>query len=305
MQIVWFPSTAHAGKVCCQLRCNIISARAVSQFSMNVPSIIETNFNNHVSFLARSTEGMRVFEKPGITYVDSGLRCDTFNIIHIKNGSAMTIEALADTIGHYQARNLPFCIWVSDLMLSDSLRLIFAKLGIREKESEPGMVLDLNRYSPIFNALHDRIVVATTQKEVADYADVISRNWSPPDREVLRYYQRAAPNILANGDVVQLAIAYGPTNAAEGQSTDVLGAVEMFASDSQTAGIYGLATYQAHRGKGVGSALMTFCLNALKKRGIRYVILQASQDGIGIYRRLGFEACATYFEFGPEDDAGQ
>ena len=45
--------------------------------------IIDENFSLHASKIPGLTEGMKVYKSPGINYVDSGLSCDTFNVIQI------------------------------------------------------------------------------------------------------------------------------------------------------------------------------------------------------------------------------
>ena len=76
-----------------------------------------------------------------------------------------------------------------------------------------------------------------------------------------------------------------------------LGTVELFPTDDKTIGIYGLATLANHRGQGIGSALMTYALNLANDQGYQQVVLQASADGEGIYKKLGFTPYTTYFEF--------
>jgi ribosomal protein S18 acetylase RimI-like enzyme len=71
----------------------------------------------------------------------------------------------------------------------------------------------------------------------------------------------------------------------------------MFSSGNGNLGFYALATLENYRGKGIGSAVMTFALNKAKMLGYRNVILQASEDGIKIYQKLGFEIKTVYYEF--------
>ena len=48
---------------------------------------------------------------------------------------------------------------------------------------------------------------------------------------------------------------------------------------------------------GIGSALMTYALNYAKEAGYQRAILQATEAGIGIYQRYGFEAITKYYEY--------
>jgi ribosomal protein S18 acetylase RimI-like enzyme len=71
----------------------------------------------------------------------------------------------------------------------------------------------------------------------------------------------------------------------------------MFPADNETIGIYGLATLKTARGKGIGSALMSYSLQRARELGYKQAVLQASADGIRIYERLGFETVTRFFEF--------
>ncbi len=59
-----------------------------------------------------------------------------------------------------------------------------------------------------------------------------------------------------------------------------------------------LATLADRRGKGVGSAMLTYALNLTQSLGYKNAVLQASQDGIDMYKKMGFQTFTQYFEFG-------
>jgi len=60
------------------------------------------------------------------------------------------------------------------------------------------------------------------------------------------------------------------------------------------AGIYSVATLLEHRGHGYGAAITHDALARGRDLGYRVAVLQASEMGYGIYRRLGFEDVFTY-----------
>jgi ribosomal protein S18 acetylase RimI-like enzyme len=57
---------------------------------------------------------------------------------------------------------------------------------------------------------------------------------------------------------------------------------------SETAGIYDIATRAEYRHRGIGSAMFAYLLNEARSYQHRYVVLQASAEGIGIYLKAGF-----------------
>lgn len=64
-------------------------------------------------------------------------------------------------------------------------------------------------------------------------------------------------------------------------------------------GVEHVVTSQAHRGRGVGTALTTAAVEEGRTRGATAAVLTASRDGLRIYRRLGFEERAVVRRFAP------
>ncbi|MEQ8474956.1 GNAT family N-acetyltransferase [Fulvivirga sp.] len=251
--------------------------------------LIDQNFELHATQIPGATPSMTIMNSENVVAVDSGLSCDTFNIIFIKNGLAITQAELDDTIKHYRNKDFDFCIWVNADNLTDNLKEIFKSVNVSHQNEEVGMVLDLSQYEAIHSDRHNDIVLVQDVKTLNDYANVIAANWSPPDRNVNSYYEKTTNSYLENSKGVMLFVYY------DGQQP--LATVELFPSDDSTIGIYGLATLEDARGKGIGSALMTKCLNISKTLGYKNVVLQASEAGIGIYKKLGFESFTTYHEY--------
>ena len=61
---------------------------------------IDHNFNLHARRIPDSTKGMRVINTAHLTYVDSNLDCDTFNIIHITSVGKNLADELPTYSGH-------------------------------------------------------------------------------------------------------------------------------------------------------------------------------------------------------------
>ncbi len=55
------------------------------------------------------------------------------------------------------------------------------------------------------------------------------------------------------------------------------------------AGIYDVSTARGFRGQGLGAAITLVPLLEARVRGYHYAILQSSQEGYNVYRKLGFE----------------
>lgn len=250
---------------------------------------IDQNFNRHSWYIPSLTQGMQVIRMDSLSYTDSGLPCDTFNIIHVTNGHALTEVALKPVLHHYRKQDSRFCLWINSDNRTPHADTILQQLGLSESNKEPGMVLNLKAYQPTDHALFDHIVIASKEHHMTDFACVVAANWTPPDPHVLTYYKQTATAFLNPYHRIILLVYYH-----EGEPVSV---IELFPTDAKTIGLYSLATLEAYRGKGIGSAMMRFALNQAKALGYETVILQASEEGIGIYQRLGFQIQTTYFEF--------
>lgn len=250
--------------------------------------LIDDNFNRHIKRTPRQIAGMRVVESGHLTYVDSGLSCDTFNIIHLTDGRRVTESELANAIQHFQDQQRDHCLWVNREQLG-WVEAVLARLALTRQAEEVGMVLGLDQYVNSPNPLHEHVRVVRTRNALRAYARVIAENWEPPDQNVLAYYDRTADQYLKKDNGFVLLLYY-----QEGVPAATL---ELCFSDPAVVGLYGLATRAAFRRQGIGAAMLTYGLNLAKERGCRHAVLQASEDGIGIYREYGFEAHTVYYEY--------
>lgn len=276
-------------------RCIAIKYTSLSYWSVEYNSMkrilqqIDENFMLHATKIPELTNNMSVIYLNNISYVDSSLSCDTFNIIHIRNGFNVTNHELTLSINHFKKRNLDYCIWVNKENYTGKLQAYIAELSLARKNEEIGMSLDLTKYKPIESDKHQNITKVDSTQNLRDYSTVIAANWNPPDNNIMTYYELTSKQYLDEGNGVILLIYY--------EDAIPKATVELFASDKKTIGIYGLATLEDARGKGIGSALMTMALNKAKELNYQQAVLQASSDGIGIYKKLGFEVQTEYYEY--------
>lgn len=273
-------------------RIKILGRKCVHQIYLAMPGVIQDidkNFHLHACKIPDQATGMKVMHLEHLTYVDSGLSCDTFNIIHIFRGSKLTKVELTDAVGYFRERNLAYCIWVSEENLTNNVKHYLKDLSLSWQNEEMGMVMNLKAYNPIEAKVHKSIIIVKGKSRLLDYAKVIARNWTPLDENVLKYYEITSSHYLNKNNKILLLLFY--------QDGQAVSTIEMFPTDQNTVGLYGFATLKAVRGKGIGSAVMTFALNKAKELGYSQAILQASDDGIRIYKQLGFKEQIPYFEY--------
>ena len=121
-------------------------------------------------------------------------------------------------------------------------------------------------------------------------ARISAANWSPPDVLVLEFYVRAAPVILHPASPLWLYLGYVDRVPVATAELTVGGGV---------VGLYGISTLAEHRRRGYGSALTARPLRDAMEAGQQVAILQAAPDGVGVYRRLGFQEFGRIREYKP------
>lgn len=250
--------------------------------------LIDQNFNLHATRIPDMTEGMRVFRTDHLTWVDSGLSCDTFNIIHIWDGKGVEEQEIKAAVNHFREQNCEFCLWIHERNLNERVKSTLMALGLGPQNEELGMVLDMDDLYLPGPPADEGIKVVDSPLLLKTYAQVLASHWHPPDENVLKYYARTASHYLHAGDI-QLFLAY--------QGEKPVATLELFPTNPDTVGIYGFATLAAYQGLGIGSSLFVFVLHQIRNLGYKQVILQATEAGLGIYQRFGFQPKGKYIEY--------
>ena len=252
----------------------------------------DANFLVHAAWAQRRLAGMRVI-RSGVTLVDSGLPCDTFNcILAARLTVGIADAAIEGALAHFRAAGRPFSWWVGPADRPADLAARLEAAGLRAAEAELAMSVRaeaaLSAAPPAPSELS--IERVATRSQLADFAAVNAANWSPPDQNVIRFYALAAASLLS---------AASPLRYFVGRiGREPVATVEL-AVGGGVAGIYNVATRDAFRRRGFASAMMAHALEDAHAAGLRTAVLQAAPDGVGVYRRLGFAEFGTIREYKP------
>ncbi len=245
---------------------------------------IAHNFHLHAYAIPSRMNGMEVIHGNSLTQTLSGLASDTFNIVYISNGNRLTLPEMKETIGKYNGH--PYTIWVNEQEMIKKVRAIIKASGLKEVNEEPGMLLELDVYSPV--KIKNRIEKATTKEQIEYVGRNLAKSVRPADNEVKKYYNKASEVIL-NGFETDFYIYY--------EKDEPVGVVEVFPSSSETVGIYNLSVEKKFRGQGIATRLLQHVLNELKAEDYKYAVLQAEDEAISIYEKIGFRQVTRFYEF--------
>lgn len=214
-----------------------------------------------------------------LTYYRSGLADPLLNgVLRLRTGDQVD-QAVAEAAG--RLRGVPWRWWVGP----DSAP------GVADRLAGHGAVR--RGVMPIMAVRLDRIVTgeapAALKIETVDDTEALTqwvRAYSPsfgltPELEgILRI---EAGNADGAG-IVRIAGLLDGQVVATALMLDARG----------VAGVYVVATAEAHRRQGIGAAVTAAALRAGRERGLRIGTLQASSLGAAVYRRMGFEKVGEY-----------
>jgi ribosomal protein S18 acetylase RimI-like enzyme len=251
------------------------------------------NLATHFSSIHRQLPEMTVIESDEFILVDSGLPCDTYNAIcSAKLKSETAPEAIDRAIRYFQEVERPFSWWVSPGDEPANLGDLLTEVGLHHAESELAMAADLNHLEGVPLSPEGLVIKRVrTEQELQDFARIVAANWSPPDVNVLRFYELAAPVVLREDAPLWYYVGYVDDVAVASAELTVGGGV---------VGLYNIGTLMDYRRRGYGGAITLHPLLEARAQGYKTAILQASDEGAKVYRRLGFKSFGQIREFKPE-----
>lgn len=254
-------------------------------------SAADDNLLAHAIHATRSIPEARLEITAELTMVDSGLPCDTFNFVCRSRLSVVTApQRIREALEFFAVTGNPFSWWLTPGYTPVDLPRHLEAAGLAPAETELAMILALSDLAEPEMPASLEIRRVRTRADLDRFARLSAGNWSPPDRQVIEYFSLTQAAFLSPDCQrwLYLGLVRGePVATAE---LTVGGGV---------VGLYNISTLGAYRGQGIGSAMTAAPLIEARWAGHRTAILQASADGAGIYRRLGFQQFGTITEFKP------
>ncbi|WNG17047.1 GNAT family N-acetyltransferase [Cystobacter fuscus] len=228
---------------------------------------------------------VRVEHTANHAVIDSGHETDTFNLV-ISKRLGEEGPALAGRIcGEFNARRLPAAWWTCDELREAPFLEALERHGFVEDEADVGMVADL-RELPVMNPPAGlEIKLVERPEEVEAFGRIIASLFEPPDVYVMPFYEKVARLGRLAERPLKLFLGF-----VDGRPV----ATSSIYLEGEGAHIFDISTLAEHRNRGYGSAITHFSLSFARSLGAKRGALQASADGVGIYRRMGFREVCTF-----------
>ncbi|QWH17876.1 GNAT family N-acetyltransferase [Bacillus mycoides] len=260
---------------------------------MNYQKLLIDNFIYKTTYVARHVQGMSAKKTKDYIAVNCGLPTDTFNIITLLNKNLTEgNEELCAEIEYFNQKRFPMSVWFWDEEQEQTIKSALIKLGLKEAEHNIAMVADLKKIHPIIDIpVGFTIQNATSPEQIQQFGEMLAALFgtSAEGTHVQAYYNQISSLDLWNSDDMKLYL---------GLYKGEVVSVGSLVCTKDSVGIYDIATKEEMRGQGFGSTMFTFLLQEAKQLKNNYCVLQASPDGINIYKRSGFQAVGqmTVFE---------
>ena len=245
------------------------------------------NIRGKFKYLASKCPGMLVHQLGTIQYVDCLADSDTFNTVFGRPESNAEAEAITT---YYRNRTSPAAWWLSPENTDEGTRKLLTSHGWSQEEREIGMFHLLPQALPEPEASALTVTRCRTAGAHSVFGQVLAsifEDGNPSEAENVRaVYARAgeAASTAAMNDMVLL-------NGYE-EGHPVATAAVFFTGD--VAGIFDIATHPLKRNRGFGSVMFSAALQVASQEGAKLCVLQASPDGLTIYRRAGFSQLGVF-----------
>ena len=216
-----------------------------------------------------------------MTMTATGLPIAFFNGAFASAPAIDPDAVVRDVLQFYASRGVPYLMWVRD-GADDALLAAGRAAGLTDAGGPPVQVLDPILSAP---ALPPELVVelATDSADVQAHRDVLVAGFGMP----LDVAQRViGDGCLGDPD---LAIVVGRVDS-------IAVATAVLVRSGDTAGVYNVATVPEHQHKGFGAAVTWAVVAEGTRRGCTHAVLQASEAGYPVYRRMGFTDLGRYVQ---------
>lgn len=245
-----------------------------------IAALIEANMDAYLLSYDQ-LPGATAYRGAEVSWVDSGRPAATFNSVVAAHFAADEADAgIEAVLGHFRRVGRAFTWHVWQPSTPPSLGDLLVSHGLAFNDDEPGMAVALDQHGPQLSPEPAglRIEPVRTEADVADWVDT----WLFPVPEVYRplYHEVLRQRAL---------VADAPWRYFLGRLDGRPVATSERFSAGGVASVQYVVTLPDMRRRGFGAAMTRAALDDARAQGCHTAVLTASPDGVGIYRRLGFQ----------------
>ena len=216
-----------------------------------------------------------------LTAACAGVPAPLFNRVFVFD--AAPIGELSAAVTWMSERDVPFWVTVTEPVVEDVTNH-FTDLDLVKAAEQPGMAMASLDEIPPPDSVAD-IAEVTDPDERDDFSTVTASAFEMP-LDVVEQVDQAA---LAADDVSLFLGRVDGHPAASG----------LLIQSEHVAGVYSIGVVEEFRRQGIGEAMSWEVLRTGREAGCQVGVLQSSEMGYPLYKRMGFETVVTYHHFKP------
>lgn len=222
----------------------------------------------------------------GITVAITGLPFFIFNGVFrtrldVRLPAPEIDRRIGEVVAYLRSRGVPFGWWMLPGDQPPDLRARLVTSDFAPAGDQPGMAIALDQLGPAPQTPKDVAVAEVTDVEgIGAHMRLVASGSSLPPELELAFLALLRRLPFGPGKPIRYFLAHEHGEPV-GTSLIVL--------SGRAAGIFSVATAPQARGRGVGALVTDAALRAAREEGHRIAILESSQMGYNVYRRLGFE----------------
>ncbi len=244
---------------------------------------IEQNAFEHFQYLPKVL-GFKVLEDSETKIINSGLGSSMFNIACTADlAAAVDLDIKIKEMIH-RFNHQPFAWWIGPSVSSRELSQKLIEQGFIVETTEYAMLCDLSRTATSTESPSELVIRSVLSDQQLQHFIEVLEPYDPASRA---FYEKLNESMLQGKE--RLFVGYE-------KETPVIIATLFFGNNA--AGIFNLITCEKKRGRGYGTAMMSFLLEEAKSQDVNWATLSASSvSGYRIYQRLGFRTLGQFESF--------
>jgi len=238
--------------------------------------------NRVVSALnARYWNRATIYDEPEMAMIVTDIPVPLFNVVTRVLFTPENLEAnIEKAISRFREKGVPGNLFVGPSTRPPDIGNALLSHGFVQTDIQPGMAIDLHTLPDLTLPPDFEIEPLTSVDQLKDYGEVTLRGFELPASLLVTAleYVKSAELDSVSQEHSFIGLMNGET---VGVSTVIYGA--------GVAGIYRVATVPEARRKGVGTAMTLKALLVARDKGYRVGILQSSEMGYSVYKKIGFQ----------------
>ncbi|MBD2242934.1 GNAT family N-acetyltransferase [Nostoc sp. FACHB-888] len=250
---------------------------------LSTPDLVRVLENNMYAFLTNYGHAPHCQLNRGSNLIrfSTGISFPFFNgVCCAQLQPDQTDAIITETLNYFIAQQLPMLWWIGTAPQPPDLGKYLEAHGLSNSGELPVMAIDLSTLPEELFVVEDLAIAQVKDPEtLKHWVRVAMVSFKIPDPEYNAYYDLELSLGIDSKEYIRFI----------GWWNGLPVVTSALYLDSQVAGIYVVATMPEARGKGFAKALVLTALHKAYALGYHVATLQASQMGVNIYRRIGFQ----------------